>query len=337
MAQEEKEKDQGTAAAGGDAEEIKIVTDDDLQGRASSEEEGEEQEEGSQEERLGQEEEEPDPDRRRTREQRRDRRQRQKEAKERREREIAFLEKRNEHLEKQVSELAARMDVNEGTALDGRISQLKAAIKKSEEVIAEASSAGKGEDLVEATRIRDNLRDHLRVAEHAKTQKTDQSRRQPAAPDPAVASRAETWMRENSWFDPNRGDYKSRLAGAIDDSLISEGYDPRTDDYWEELNARVAEALPDVPVTTTEERESRRTNGREKKEQKERRNGAGGPQFRGGGRDRALKKGEFYLSKERVEAMKEAGVWDDPVLRQKYVKRYQQYDREHGRETSYDD
>jgi hypothetical protein len=28
--------------------------------------------------------------------------------------------------------------------------------------------------------------------------------------------------------------------------------------------------------------------------------------------------------------MIEAGVWDDPVLRQRYLKAYQEYDKRHG-------
>jgi hypothetical protein len=36
---------------------------------------------------------------------------------------------------------------------------------------------------------------------------------------------------------------------------------------------------------------------------------------------------EIYVSPERKQALIEAGVWDDPVLRMKYVKRYAEYDR----------
>jgi hypothetical protein len=36
---------------------------------------------------------------------------------------------------------------------------------------------------------------------------------------------------------------------------------------------------------------------------------------------------EVYLSPERKQALVDAGVWDDPVLRMKYAKRYAEYDR----------
>jgi hypothetical protein len=36
---------------------------------------------------------------------------------------------------------------------------------------------------------------------------------------------------------------------------------------------------------------------------------------------------EIYISPERKQALMEAGVWDDATLRNKYVKRYAEYDR----------
>jgi len=47
------------------------------------------------------------------------------------------------------------------------------------------------------------------------------------------------------------------------------------------------------------------------------------------GRERQLKKNEVYISPERKDAMVEAGVWDDPELRQRYLKQYATYDAEH--------
>jgi hypothetical protein len=35
----------------------------------------------------------------------------------------------------------------------------------------------------------------------------------------------------------------------------------------------------------------------------------------------------MYVSPERKSALVVAGVWDDPVLRNKYLKRYAEYDR----------
>lgn len=56
----------------------------------------------------------------------------------------------------------------------------------------------------------------------------------------------------------------------------------------------------------------------------------GGPAV-GSGREHAptSTRREVYISPERKQALIDAGVWDDPVLRMKYVKRYAAYDAEH--------
>jgi hypothetical protein len=41
-----------------------------------------------------------------------------------------------------------------------------------------------------------------------------------------------------------------------------------------------------------------------------------------------LKANEVYIDPERKKAMQEAGVWDDPKLRQQMLKRYHQFDRD---------
>ena len=36
---------------------------------------------------------------------------------------------------------------------------------------------------------------------------------------------------------------------------------------------------------------------------------------------------EVYISPDRKQALIDAGVWDNPELRQRYIKRYAEYDR----------
>ena len=60
----------------------------------------------------------------------------------------------------------------------------------------------------------------------------------------------------------------------------------------------------------------------------------GGPKFRIGGQERPLRANEVHISRDRKEAMIEAGVWEDPVLRKKFLKRYADYDREHANENA---
>jgi hypothetical protein len=97
--------------------------------------------------------------------------------------------------------------------------------------------------------------------------------------------------------------------------LAKDGYNPQSEEYWDELRKRAARRLPEK--FKNERRDSR-----------EERTPRGGPAV-GSGREHApaSTRKEIYVSPERKQALIEAGVWDDPVLRMKYVKRYAEYDR----------
>jgi hypothetical protein len=183
-------------------------------------------------------------------------------------------------------------------------------------------------------RIRDNLkeqRDGLQVyKEQASQAPVDEG------PDPELISQVKSWSERNTWFDFGRRDEDSAIAGAIDDMLIRDGYDPRTPEYYDELDKRVARRLPhlakkggagngadnldDIDVDDVDLQDK----GGQRK--------PGGPKFRIGGQERPLKPNEVHISRDRKEAMMEAGVWEDPVLRKNYLKRYAEWDREHADE-----
>ena len=131
--------------------------------------------------------------------------------------------------------------------------------------------------------------------------------------DERMLHHAQEFIRENPWYDVQGRNEDSKIVIAIDQTLVGEGFDPTSPDYWSELRKRAAKRLPE-------------RFGREKKEGRTPR---GGPAV-GSGREHApaSTRREVYISPERKAALIEAGVWDDPVLRQKYVQRYAEYDRQ---------
>lgn len=268
------------------------------------------------------------------RESRAARRERQNRARRRNEIELNFLRQQNEQLERNVSELRSRVDKSEAGSIDQRIASIQSQIKVADQVFAKAVKSGEEDDITEATNIRDRLRDTLGRLNGAKAEmarRAEESDEEPQV-DSRLVHHARAWMREHKWYDPNGTDKDSRRVAAIDDRLVKEGYDPRTPEYWDELSDRVEAALPhrsedsrngrgrDEDLDEDEERGSRGKSQRGR-----------GPRFSTGGRERPLKKNEVYVSPERKKAMIEAGVWEDPVLRTKMLKRYASYDRENPR------
>jgi hypothetical protein len=82
-------------------------------------------------------------------------------------------------------------------------------------------------------------------------------------------------------------------------------------EYWEELDDRLQKLLPHRYTGTTDE-EPRRTS---RPRNVVTASGRNTPSSTGGAN-------QFTLSRDQVQAMKDAGMWDDPVKRAKMVKRY---------------
>ena len=58
-----------------------------------------------------------------------------------------------------------------------------------------------------------------------------------------VDPKAARWQAQNQWF--GQDDEKTSLALAVHKKLVDSGYDPRTDEYYERINARMREVFPD--------------------------------------------------------------------------------------------
>jgi hypothetical protein len=168
-------------------------------------------------------------------------------------------------------------------------------------------------------RYRDQAMQKVQQLQYAK-QQAAQQRPQPQGQqlDDMTMHYANEFIKANPWYDSQGRDEDSAIVIAIDQSLAKDGYNPQSEEYWDELRKRAARRLPEKFKT---ERQSTR-------EAREERTPRGGPAV-GSGREYApaTTRKEIYLSPERKQALIDAGVWDDPVLRMKYAKRYSEYDR----------
>jgi hypothetical protein len=208
------------------------------------------------------------------------------------------------------------------SSFDAEISQASKEAEMAERVIAKAVAAGNGEDVTQAMRYRDQALARIQLLNSQKNQFAAQ-RPQPQQIDDITMTYAKEFIAENPWYDAQGRDEDSAIVIAIDQSLSKDGYDPRSADYWDELRRRAARRLPerfDAQKPAKRAAEDRNEPRREPR---------GGPAV-GSGREHApaSTRKEIYVSPERKQALIEAGVWDDPVLRSKYVKRYAEYDRQ---------
>lgn len=241
---------------------------------------------------------------------RRKRRERQRRAKDATKQELDYFRQRSEQLEQRLSAVESHAVGTNVQTIEGRLNKALHDAEMAKQIIAAAVEAGNGSDVTQAMEIRDSaMREAQQLASaHQQLSAAQRQASQPRA-DPSVTNFAKQWRAANPWYDPQARDRDSALTKAIDNELAAEGFNPGTRAYWEELTDRVADAIGTTgkPASGGTRRKAPPTgNTREHAPPSTRR--------------------EIYVTPERKQAMEEAGVWDDPTLRQRYLKAYQAYD-----------
>ena len=315
----------------GEDEDRKVApTDEDLK-VIEVDAQGEPLESSQDDERLsGEDEGDGDPSRPvRKRETHQERRERHRRARERDQREINFL--RNE-----VQRLGMKVENSNQVVIDTRVQSLDSRLAEhlrdaetAERIEAAAIKAQNGEDAVNARRIREDALAKARaVAVEKESIANGRPTQQPGQPQaPEFLPLVKEFAKDKPWFTWDMSDPDSAVVLALDNQVAREGYHPNTPAYWAELDRRVKERLPhkfgsgaesgqDDALDEDSDNDSRSRTGRR------------GPPV-GAGRQHAPEstRREVYISPERKQAMIEAGVWDDPVLRKRYVKSYAEWDR----------
>lgn len=301
-----------------------LIEDDEEEKKAASQEEyvaveekaepGPEEESNTEETSLKAEEDDSDENnsiREKRRQEKKDRRERRDKAINRDKIELNFLRQRNDELERRMGSLESQSNRHVVNDIDRSIQDAINEAEAAERIIAKAVEAGNGEDVTKAMRYRDQAITKAQQLNYYKEQQEQASKSVQPTISNEVLTYAKEFMGMNKWYDPAGGDEDSAIVLALDARLSKEGYDPRTEEYWDELQDRVERRLP------------------ERFAEKPQRKAQGGPVV-GSGREHAptSTRKEIYISPERKAAMQDAGVWDDPILRQRYIKRYAEYDRQ---------
>jgi hypothetical protein len=262
---------------------------------------------------------ETDDERERIREARREERKLKKELSKQREasakHKISALERRNE-------ELARRLAAVENTAASYQFAQLDKALEDeatrveyAKMKMVQAAQAGDVNSQMEYLEQLTEAKQRLQQAQHYKKEQLEAAKSpKQNVPNPTtteVQENATKWLKKNSWFDPQARDTDSRIAKVIDQELAADGWDPADSEYWEELDSRLSSRLPHR--YTAKGGSTKRANPTASS----RVSNAG-----------AAKPGTITLSRERVNAIKDAGAWDDVEKRNKMIRAYAQYDRE---------
>jgi hypothetical protein len=227
-------------------------------------------------------------------------------------------------LERRNAELAERLAKVENTASSYQFAQLDKSIEDEATRVEYAKmkmvQAAQSGDVVNQMEFLEQLTDakqRLNQAQHYKKQQVDQAQApKQNVPNPItteVQANATQWLKKNSWYDPQARDVDSKIAKVIDQELVTDGWDPSDPEYWEELDNRLQSRLPHR-YTSKGGKETKRS--------------AGPTASSRSANSSSQKPGTITLSKARVDAIRDAGSWDDVEKRNKMIRAYARYDRE---------
>lgn len=223
-------------------------------------------------------------------------------------------------MQERLASIDNRNSAADVAQLDNAIQRASGAVEYFKGVIEEGTKKQDGRTVADATlRLTQaqNEASRLTQVRHSFVQQAGA----PQPTDPAVAAMAQQWASRHPWYDPSGKEMDSSIVLTIDRQVSREGFDPRSQGYWDELSQRVDRYLPHRAVgehngaSNTSQRTQSRTpvsgSGRE---------GGAGNGSRSGS--------TFQLSAARVQALKDAGVWDDPKARSDMIRRYRDHDRQ---------
>lgn len=227
---------------------------------------------------------------------------------------LDMLTRQNQQLLERLSVLERKSHGSDLARIESKIEEQHNRVAFAKQKMAEATATGNGELLASAQEMWFESRRNVEALENLR-KKVAQPPRQPAIQaNPAVMNYAKQWISRNSWYDPKGGNADSKVALAVDETLGNDGWDPSTQEYWEEFDNRLQKYLPHRYTEATDEKPTRRPRN----------------VVTGSGREASTPASggnQFYLSREQINAIKEAGMWDDPKKRAKMVANYAQYAR----------
>tara|TARA_R100000995_G_scaffold69283_1_gene37872 strand:+ start:972 stop:1955 length:984 start_codon:yes stop_codon:yes gene_type:complete len=164
--------------------------------------------------------------------------------------------KENEDLKKKYSSVGkgyvSEFEGRVTSAVDAAKSKLKKAIEDNDTEAQVAAQEQLAQAKADTVRLSNLKASQKRDEENLKAIQAQQAA-QPQAQQPAVDYRAEAWASENSWFGQDRA--MTATAMSYHDQLMQEGFDPTSDEYYNEINSYIRNEFPQKFNNAKEEKQ----------------------------------------------------------------------------------
>lgn len=253
--------------------------------------------------------------RRARREERKLQRQRRRENKLQDKARIQMLERRIEEMSATVGGVAESANQQQLAMLRNEIEQLDSYIARARQLKSAAQAAG---DFEKANQIDDAIYEGRRRLDIMNNYQRSLVQPRVPAVDPALKANADDWISRRRWYNQPGNEEETEIVKAIDRNLVSSGWDPRSPEFWKELDRRAARRIPErygrsskVDDDDTDDADDDFEDRSAVRRQR--------PPMGGSARSERSTSTTEVLPKAFVQNLKDAGMWDDLKLRNKAI------------------
>lgn len=220
---------------------------------------------------------------------------------------LQLLQRQNQELMERLAAVERKTHTADLARLDSAIADEESRLEFFRRKMQEATDNSDGTSFTKAQEAWYESRRKVEAMQGIKQRAVQATANDAGPANPKLVRLANQWMERNPWYDPNGGDEDSQIAKVVDNKLAAEGWDPTSEEYWDEFDRRLQQRLPSRYTGDQEEQPRRRPRS----------------VVTGSGRESQSSRGNtFVLEPEQVRAMKEAGLWDNPETRNRMIKRY---------------
>ena len=153
------------------------------------------------------------------------------------------LKSENEKLQTQISNLDKGYITEYGTRIESQLASASEALKKALEVN-DAEAIVKANQAIAKATIEQERHRLAKERQESQPEVKPQEQTQPQAqPEAQVDPKAKAWAEKNPWFGEDQE--MTMLAMGLDKKLKQEGFDPRSDEYYTEINKRIRKRFPE--------------------------------------------------------------------------------------------
>lgn len=230
---------------------------------------------------------------------------------------LQMLDRQNRELQERLAILERKAHSSDLAQIDRAIQEEHNALRYAQMKMREATDNADGDSLTSAQEAWYEARRKIDALQNLKDKAVQHTKQDGNIPDPRIIRYSNDWQDRNSWYDPDLRDEDSQIAKLVDTRLAKEGWDPSSKEYWDEFDRRLQKRLPHLYTDSREERQYKKPRS----------------VVVGGGREAVTENGKvrIQIEPEKIRAIKEAGLWDNPETRKKILQRYAREARKYTR------